>query len=302
MDAKRGKKMVYFSINPTTFPEIIFAHQFAQENYHHHFTYANNNIEIAYIKSGALILTIGKDKFLAEDGSFLILPHNCDFTIEAKSKELHIHYTLNLHVCSDITLYNDAAEVPANDSGVILPVLFPPCEQSQALFHRLNHLIQEHHKCDKMNKYKCGCKAFELLCDISLLSNVMNTPDDLQSKPIPQIYCLRIKDYIHKNIQQTITLSDLSIFLEKSPDYLNRVFKNENGISILQYANREKVKKCVELMTTKGYSLNQCCDYVGIKDPNYLSRLFKKHMGIGASQFKRNSVYSTFPLVDKKRL
>ena len=73
-------------------------------------------------------------------------------------------------------------------------------------------------------------------------------------------------------------------------------------MSIIQYINQEKIKKCAELMTVHGYSLNQCCDIIGIKEPNYLSRLFKKHMGINASQYKQNSVYSTFPLVDRNKL
>ena len=151
-------------------------------------------------------------------------------------------------------------------------------------------------------KYKCACNAFELLCDISALNKTLQDAETLQTKHIPQIYCIRIKEYIQQNLGRAISLSDLSIFLDKSPNYLNRIFKTETGITIQQYINREKIRKCVELMTTKGITLTQCCDYVGIKDPNYLSRLFKKHMGISASQFKLNSVYSTFPLVDRDKL
>ncbi len=294
--------MLYFSITPTNFPEIVFAHQFAQTNYHYDFTHANHNIEIAYIKVGVLILTINDQEFRAEEGSFLILPHNCKFSIKALSKEMHIHYTLSLHVGSDITLYPDAVQIPAEPEGLILPVMLPPCAQSEALFQRLNFLIEEHHKVYPERKYKCACKAFELLCDMSAFSKRMDTTKGIPSPNIPQIYCKRIKEYVQKNLEQPITLSDLSAVLDKNSDYLNRIFKAENGITIQQYVNREKVKRCVELMTTKGLTLTQCCEHVGIKDPNYLSRLFKKHMGISASQFKRNSVYSTFSLVNRDRL
>ena len=247
-------------------------------------------------------MTISNQEFQADEGSFLILPHNCHFSIKALSKEIHIHYTLNLHVCSNITLYNDVTMIPSDKSGMLLPVLLSPCEQSKDLFQRLNSLIEEHHKGGPEKRYKCACKAFELLCDISSVSKIMNTPTENLSANIPQIYCRRIKEYVQKNLGQSITLSDLSVFLDRSPDYLNRIFKTENGITILQYINRKKVEKCVEIMTNQGLTLTQCCDFVGIKDPNYLSRLFKKHMGISASQFKLNSVYSTFPLVDKDRL
>ncbi len=294
--------MVYFSITPTTFPEIIFAHQFAQENYHQNFTHANNNIEIACIKTGSLLLTIANQEFHADEGSFLILPHNCNFSIKALSKEMHIHYTLNLHVSSDFTLYNDASAIPSDMSGLVLPVLLPPCEQSGSLFQRLNTLIEEHHKSIPGKKFKCACKAFELLCDISSVCEIMDTTAGKHSPNIHQIYCRRIKEYVQKNLGQAITLSDLSVFLDRSPDYLNRIFKAENGITIQQYVNRKKAEKCANLITTHGLTLTQCCDYVGVKDPNYLSRLFKKHMGISASQFRLNSVYSTFPLVDRDRL
>jgi len=294
--------MVYFSITPTTFPEIIFAHQFAQENYHHNFTYANNNIEIAYIKTGSLLLTIANQEFRADEGSFVILPHNCNFSVKALSEEMHIHYTLNLHVSSDVTLYHDASSIPSDKPGLILPILLPPCEQTNELYQYLNALIEEHHKSVPEKKYKCACKAFELLCDISSVSKIVDSKEEHHSPNIHQIYCRRIKEYVQKNLERPITLSDLSVFLDRSPDYLNRIFKAENGITIQQYVNRKKVEKCVKLITTQGLNLTQCCDHVGIKDPNYLSRLFKKHMGINASQFKLNSVYSTFPLVDKDRL
>ena len=294
--------MVYFSITPTVFPEILFAHQFAQENYHHHFPYMNHNIEIAYIKIGSLLLTLGNQEFLAEEGSILLLPHNCSFTVQALSKNMHIHYTLNLHVGDNITIYEDSALIPSDDGGLILPIIVPPCAQSESLFQRLNFLIEEHHKQSRKNKYICACKTFELLCDIANLTTDLELVHQLHSGQLPQIYCVRIKEYIQKNLSQPITLSDLSVFLERNPDYLNRIFKKENGITIQQYINREKIKKCAELMTTKGFTLTQCCDCIGIKEPNYLSRLFKKHMGISASQFKLNSVYSTFPLVDKDRL
>lgn len=294
--------MIYFSITPTTFPEIIFAHQFVQENYHSTFTYVNHNIEIVYIKVGVVILTIENEEFQVEEGSIMLLPHNCNSSIRAVSKEIHVHYTLNLHVCNDIKLYPDVGTVPSDDTKLILPVILPPCKQTEELCQRLNLLIEEHHKTTPEQKYKSACKAFELLCDISALGKSLEITDKIHTRHVPQIYCIRIKEYVQQNLDSPITLSDLSCFLDKSPNYLNRIFKTENGITIQQYINREKIRKCVELMTSKGFSLTQCCDYVGIKDPNYLSRLFKKHMGISASQFKLNSVYSTFPLVNRDKL
>lgn len=295
--------MTYFSFTPSTFPEIIFAHQFVQENYHSQFTRIdNNNIEIVYIKVGTVILTIEDCEFCVEEGSVILFPHNCNASIRTVSKDIHVHYTLNLHVCNDIILHKDASSMPSGDDRLVLPVILEPSVHTEELCKRLNYLIEGYHNTSPERKYKCACEAFELLCDISALSKSLTETEELQSKHIPKIYCSRIKKYVHQNIGQPISLSDVSVFLDKSPNYLNRIFKAENGITIQQYINREKIRECVELMISKGLTLTQCCDYVGIKDPNYLSRLFKKHMGISASQFKLNSVYSTFPLVDRNKL
>lgn len=295
--------MIYFSFTPTTFPEIIFAHQFVQENYHSIFTRVdNNNIETVYVKVGTIILTLDGCEFRVEEGSIILLPHNCNASIRTVSKDIHVHYTLNLHVCDDITLHKDAASIPSGGDKLVLPVVLGPSVHTEEICKRLNYLIEGYHKTSPERKYKCACEAFELLCDISALNKSLNEAEKLQSKHIPQIYCTRIKKYVRQNIGQPISLSDVSVFLDKSPNYLNRIFKAENGITIQQYINREKIRECVELITSQGFTLTQCCDYVGIKDPNYLSRLFKKHMGISASQFKLNSVYSTFPLVDRNKL
>lgn len=294
--------MIYFSIKPTTFPEIIFAHQLTQKNYHYSFTYRNNNIEIAYIKSGPLKLSFAKQEFIVNEGSFLLLPHNCNFKLETLDANVHIHYTLALNVGPEITIIDDSQHVSSTTAGILLPLVLPPCPQTQSLFFQLNNLIDAYNTTAPHKHYQYGCRAFDLLCELSFLHNISNFSQNDSSKTKMQIYSQRIVEYIHKNINQPISLSDISVFLDKNPDYLNKLFKKEHGMSIIQYINQEKIKKCAELMTVHGYSLNQCCDIIGIKEPNYLSRLFKKHMGINASQYKQNSVYSTFPLVDRNKL
>ena len=60
------------------------------------------------------------------------------------------------------------------------------------------------------------------------------------------------------------------------------------GKSIVEYANRYKVKTASELMTVKNMKLKDISSYVGIDDPAYMSRIFKKIMGVSFSEYKNS--------------
>ena len=90
----------------------------------------------------------------------------------------------------------------------------------------------------------------------------------------------KIKRYVAENIHRSIPLSDLAAALDKTPNYLNSVFKAASGISIHQYIAREKVRLIGELMEGKGLSFQTACENVAIEDISYGYRLFKKHMGV----------------------
>ena len=82
-------------------------------------------------------------------------------------------------------------------------------------------------------------------------------------------------DFIEEAARQHIT-----------PSYYRMIFKKITGLSPLEYLNRVRILRALELLQTTYLSVGEVADAVGIHDPNYFSRLFKKLVGCPPSYYK----------------
>lgn len=64
------------------------------------------------------------------------------------------------------------------------------------------------------------------------------------------------------------------------------IFKSHTGLSPLEYLNRVRILRALELLQTTHHSIADIAEQVGIHDPNYFTRIFKKLIGYPPSYFK----------------
>ncbi len=62
----------------------------------------------------------------------------------------------------------------------------------------------------------------------------------------------RIKAYIDNNLTQDISLSSISEYVNYSPTYVSRVFRQHYGASYIDYLNSSRVKLSQELLSARG--------------------------------------------------
>jgi len=97
----------------------------------------------------------------------------------------------------------------------------------------------------------------------------------------------RIKNIIDINIEENITISQLSIELSMSKSYLSRVIKSEFKSPLSEYILQTKVEKAKELLMNSDLSVKAIGIKLGFTDPNYFSRAFKKSLGMTPTEFKK---------------
>jgi len=87
-----------------------------------------------------------------------------------------------------------------------------------------------------------------------------------------------ITDYINKNLEEKILLSDLSklVFLDKYS--LCRLFKKQTGGTIIEYINFVRLKRA-EKYLREGMSILDISIACGFSSPQYFIKVFKKHKG-----------------------
>lgn len=95
-------------------------------------------------------------------------------------------------------------------------------------------------------------------------------------------------DYVLRHIDEELSVKILSEKLFLSKSYLSEVFKQEFGITLLEYINMVKMERAKRLLQEGKLRNYEISELLGFKDNEYFSRLFKKHMGALPKDFRHD--------------
>lgn len=91
--------------------------------------------------------------------------------------------------------------------------------------------------------------------------------------------------FLNRHYQDEIVLKDLAEQFSVSQHHLCHVFKHYTNRSIIQYLNRLRVEKAMELLRQGGQNITEVAYNVGFNDANYFSRTFKKLTSVTPRQW-----------------
>lgn len=97
-------------------------------------------------------------------------------------------------------------------------------------------------------------------------------------------------DYIDENIKNPIGLTDVTEKCIVSQGYLSRIFKQQFGISVMEYIHMRKLMIAKEYFTFTNKSVVDVAYMMGYNESNYFGKVFKKYEMITANQY-RNKVH-----------
>ena len=137
--------------------------------------------------------------------------------------------------------------------------------------------------CDEIHeKIYDGDKEMAIALDLILSIISKNVTAQRENPAI-----LAIKQYIHSNLTEKISLPKLASDVGYSPNYCASLFKKHTGFSIIEYMVNERVEEAKRLMAENIFSLQQIAEAVGFEDYNYFSRTFKKTSGYSPTDYRR---------------
>jgi len=89
-----------------------------------------------------------------------------------------------------------------------------------------------------------------------------------------------VLDYIKGHVTEKITVDSLSRKAYLSRNMFFKWFKEQFGISPVEYINRERIKLAKQLLADSQNSISDVSMQCGFNDSNYFVRLFKKTEGV----------------------
>ncbi len=138
----------------------------------------------------------------------------------------------------------------------------------------------------KLDSYRSTEEIFGAIMQsaISLINSVSQAKTRLQYSP----HIRRCIDYINKNLDKKITVTDLAEHCGISNDYLSHLFKNELGEKLSDYILKQKLDAAAQLLAD-GLDNAQVCYALGFSSQSYFIAVFKRHFGLTPRQYLRQS-------------
>ena len=108
----------------------------------------------------------------------------------------------------------------------------------------------------------------------------------------PESIGTMIKYYVKNNLSEKITLSDIAGSLHCSTVTLTEHFKDEFGITIMEYVLRKRMELSERLMLDTDLPQREIAAKTGFADVEYFSRTFKRYHGISPAAWRKSKLRS----------
>lgn len=96
----------------------------------------------------------------------------------------------------------------------------------------------------------------------------------------------RSLDYIARNYHNRISLDDVSAYVGYSSKYFSRYFKDQTGITFVNYLNRLRIQAAKELLADPNIVIKDVAARVGFENINTFFRVFKQFEGVTPGQYR----------------
>ncbi|MGY0039356.1 AraC family transcriptional regulator [Pedobacter sp. NJ-S-72] len=258
----------------------------------HHF------FEMIYVLEGSGIHNINNNHFEFSKGDiFLLTPDDAHtFRIESPTKFCIIDFTENFFSRSPFR------QEEKMDVGVF--------------FKRLEYIFHNHHNTKGNLVNESDRNVFEVLISqliqekekqlsfaniitqniVFLLLHLIarNIQQNIISfskihNPKDRIHEITV--YIQQHIydKELIKIENISAHFNKSPDHLNRYFKQQTGNTIKDYITRYKLELIKTRLKYSDLTISEIANEMNFTDESHLNKTFKSVFGQTASQFKKIS-------------
>lgn len=96
-----------------------------------------------------------------------------------------------------------------------------------------------------------------------------------------------VKQYVKMNLSEDLSVSSAAVLANMSESHFSHVFKNEEGVSYVEYINTCRMEKATILLKNTDMLVSEIAEKIGIDNPNYFSAQYKKRTGKSPSEFRR---------------
>lgn len=95
-----------------------------------------------------------------------------------------------------------------------------------------------------------------------------------------------ITEYLMRNYRRNISLDILCRHFLISKFYMCHLFKEETGMSIIEYLNNTRLEQSLRLLKCTEKTIAEISEYVGFNDCGYYIRMFKSKYHVTPNNYR----------------
>jgi len=96
--------------------------------------------------------------------------------------------------------------------------------------------------------------------------------------------------YINQNYNKNLSLDELSKQVDMSKFYLCRLFKESLKMSPVEYINKVRIDKAMELLINTDMSISEIAFECGFNNISYFIKVFRKYMHTTPLKFRKQNL------------
>lgn len=248
--------------------------------------------EMVYIKKGYAVFEIlGHPVSIGPNDIIIIKPNQYHkFIVKSESgcEFIVLNFSFkNQHNndFSEVSLDDFLNFVSGRESG---PYLKLKVSQKNDIIVIMNRILKEKQSTEIGSEFLNYLLVMELFVLISrALKMEWENSIKSRSPKIKELVSSSIK-YMNDNYERDISIADVAKYVFLSPSYFTRIFKEEIGISPMNYLLKIRVERAKELLDGSEMKVGDIAQMVGFSNQQRFNEIFKKYTGITPLKFRKN--------------
>lgn len=240
----------------------------------HSSQHSHDFIELFYIVQGEGSFIVSNQEYQVEKNDLVIINPNVNHT-EKSSDDDSMEY---------ITLGFDGVSFSKKDSDLKENIIIYQDDRVEILF--LIRFLLDELKKDDHQVFYIGQNILEMI--ILKLNQYQTIQAQVSSSKKINSTIYEVKKYIDLNYSDPISLDDLAKFSHLNKYYLSHSFKEETGVSPIQYLNETRIKNAKILLESSNYSISEVARFTGFSSQSFFSQRFKEITDFSPSQYRES--------------
>ncbi len=228
-------------------------------------------------------ITGGEGQFQINDKLFPVQAHQL---VVVNPGIIHTEVSYAAHPLEYIVLGIEGLEltIPGSEEERYSIYSFP--EQNEVLDCMLKVLLEMQ---EGRPEYQSLCLAYMDIIMVQLIRNASVSVTQSHSRFPINRQCASVRHYIEQHYKESITLDILAEKVSINKFYMAHAFKQEYGVSPINYLIHCRIREAKRLLAETDLSLSQIAAVLGFSSSSYFSQSFRNAEGISPTEYRKTS-------------